>query len=91
MRKHQPDNRVGVPLQRGNRVIVPVNASTQTPRMTTAPIGAGRTIDATMVARKMASSRHPCGVMPSGGPAMSTAVATLRTSAQRHADAPRSR
>jgi hypothetical protein len=40
-------------------VIVPVNASTQTAMKTTAPIGAGRTIDPMMVARKMANSRQP--------------------------------
>jgi hypothetical protein len=47
------------------------------------PIGAGRTIDATMVAAKMARSCQSAGVIPAGVPARSIAAATAKTTAQR--------
>ena len=46
--------------------MVPVNAMAATPRNTIAPAGIGRTIDPTMVPRKIASSRHDLTVIPSG-------------------------
>ena len=53
--------------------IVPVSATAATPTSTIAPPGIGRTIDPTMVPRKIARSRHALGVIPSGTGASRTA------------------
>jgi len=45
------------PRRASSGVMVPVIAIAHTPKKITAPMGAGRTIDPTMVARKMASNR----------------------------------
>jgi len=47
-------------------VRVPVTASAATPRKTIAPAGTGRTIEPTMVPRKIARSRQDLALMPSG-------------------------
>jgi len=64
--------------------IVPVSAIAVTPNRTIELAGAGRTIEPTIVAAKIASSRHEAGVIPWGRGArrMSTAVPT--TIPQRH-------
>ena len=64
--------------------MVPVIATAATPNKITAPIGAGRMIEPTMHARKMARRRQCWGRIPAGGPGSRMTTATPTTRAQRH-------
>ena len=63
--------------------MVPVTAIAQTPRNTTAPADSGWTIEPTIVAAKIAKSRHDAWVMPSGGPNQRMTSAMANTATQR--------
>src|SRR5687768_10117263 len=72
------------PRSESTGVMVPVTAIAQTPRNTTAPAESGWTIEPTIVAAKIANSRHEVSVMPSGAPKARIMRAVANTAAQRH-------
>src|SRR5688572_463674 len=82
---HKTSQTIGSAYPRSDSagVIVPVTAIAQTPRNTTAPAESGCTMDPTIVAEKMAKSRHEEAVIPSGGPNARMMRAVANTAAQR--------
>lgn len=73
------------PARAWRGVITLKSAMAQTPRKTTAPGGMGRAIDPTIVAVKMASSRHDSTVMPLGRGMARTKAAAPSTANHRMA------